>query len=294
MKIPKQAKSTTAKVREIRRQYPNEIGENPAGYLRCNFCDALVKCEKKNLWRVTAKVSFTKLIGKNKQLSRSANLQYITLDPVNFKEKVVFSFLASDIPFQTLNHPALKSLFGTMGKPLPSDTAARASVAQLANQNEENIRELLRDKKEFLIVDEAEVNKQKYINVLVCSLDNPNETFIIECLSLESSSNVNDRIILHTVDDVSGQLGTKQENLALLLTDAAWYVALAGKTLKKLYPILMHVTCIAHLLHYCSMRVRAFFKNIDDVVATERQQHSKTKIAKMIFMILVCHYLRSL
>ena len=30
----------------------------------------------------------------------------------------------------------------------------------------------------------------------------------------------------------------------------------------------MHVTCIAHLLHNCAMRVRAFIKNIDDVVAT--------------------------
>ena len=61
-----------------------------------------------------------------------------------------------------------------MGKSLPSETAARASVAQLASQKEENIRELLRDKKVFLIVDEAEVAKQKYINVLVGRLDTSN------------------------------------------------------------------------------------------------------------------------
>ena len=33
-----------------------------------------------------------------------------------------------------------------MGKPIPSETAARASVAQLGSQKEENIRELLLDK----------------------------------------------------------------------------------------------------------------------------------------------------
>ena len=98
------------------------------------------------------------------------------------------------------------------------------------------------------------------------SLDIPNETFLNECLPLESSSNVKSNIILHTVDDVLRQLRTKQEIFALLLTDAAWYMSLAGKTLKKLYPTSMHITCIAHLLHKFIMRARAFFKNIYDVV----------------------------
>ena len=114
-----------------------------------------------------------------------------------------------------------------MGKLLSSETAARASVAQLASQKEENIREMLRYKKVFSIVDKTEVDKQKYVNVpvLVSSLDTLNKIFLIECLPLESSSsNVNSSIILHIVDDVLRQLGTKRENFALLLTDAAVHV----------------------------------------------------------------------
>ena len=66
------------------------------------------------------------------------------------------------------------------------------------------------------------MGKQKYIFVLVGSLDTPNETFFIECLPFESSSNVNSNIILlHTVDNVLRQLTTKRGNFALLLTDAA-------------------------------------------------------------------------
>ena len=49
-----------------------------------------------------------------------------------------------------------------MGKVLPSDTTARACFAKLASQKEQ-IQELFRDEKIFLIVDEAEVAKQKYI-----------------------------------------------------------------------------------------------------------------------------------
>jgi len=46
IKIPKEAKSSTAKV-QICHQYPNEFGVTPSNDLRCNFCDVLVKCDKK-------------------------------------------------------------------------------------------------------------------------------------------------------------------------------------------------------------------------------------------------------
>ena len=52
-------------------------------------------------------------------------------------------------------------------------------------------------------------------------------------------------IILHTVDDILRQLEIKRENFSLFLTDVARYMSLAGKTLKELYPSLMHVTCVA-------------------------------------------------
>ena len=130
-----------------------------------------------------------------------------------------------------------------MEKILPSETVARACVAKLASQNEEQIQELLRDKKIFSIVDEAEVAKQKYISVLVgSSLDASNQTFLVNCHPLDSGRNVNSSIILHTVDYILRQLEIKRENFSLFLTDAAWYTSSAGKTLKELYPSLMHVT----------------------------------------------------
>ena len=54
-------------------------------------------------------------------------------------------------------------------------------------------------------------------------------------------------------------------------------MSLAGKKLKELYPSLVHVTCIAHLLYNCAMGVRAFFKNIDDGVATIKATTIKNK-----------------
>ena len=54
-------------------------------------------------------------------------------------------------------------------------------------------------------------------------------------------------------------------------------MSLAGKTLKELYPSLMHVPCVAHLLHNCAMRVRAHFKNIDEIIATIKAATIKNK-----------------
>ena len=45
-------------------------------------------------------------------------------------------------------------------------------------------------------------------------------------------------------------------------------MSLAGNAQKKLYLSLMHVNCVAHLLHNCTKRVPAHFKNIDEVIAT--------------------------
>ena len=42
----------------------------------------------------------------------------------------------------------------------------------------------------------------------------------------------------------------------------------------------MHITCIARLLHNCTMGVRDFFKAIDDVVATIKAAVIKNKDRK--------------
>ena len=272
--MPKQAKSSIAKVGQTCQEYPDEFLATPAGNLQCNLYDVLVKCEKKFFVgsHRKSKQHQGKLETKSKSQSKQAFLHF---DQVNFKEQVVSSFLAADIPLHKLNHPSLKSLFARMGKVLPSETAARACVAELASQKEEQIQELLRDKKMFLIVDEAEVAKQKYISVLVGSLDAPNQTFLVNCHPLDSGRNVTSSIILHTVDDILRQLEIKRENFSLFWTDAACCMSSAGKILKEFYPSLMHVTCIAHLLHNCAMRVRAHFKNIDEVIATIKNKDRK-------------------
>ena len=50
---------------------------------------------------------------------------------------------------------------------------------------------------------------------------------------------------------------------ALLMSDAAKFVIAAGKTIKSLYPKLFHMTCVAHLLHNCAMKIKSHFEDVD-------------------------------
>ena len=84
------------------------------------------------------------------------------------------------------------------------------------------------------------VAKHKYINVFVSSLNASYQTFLVDCHPLNNGSNVTSSVILHTVDDILQSLEIERENFSLFLTDAARYMLLAGKTLKELYPSLMH------------------------------------------------------
>ena len=90
-------------------------------------------------------------------------------------------------------------------------------------------------------------------------------------------------VLFCTLDDILRQLEIKRDNFSLFLTDAARYMSLAGKTLKELYPSLMHVTCVAHLLHNCAMRVHAHFKYIDEIIATIKAATIKNKHRKKDF-----------
>ena len=196
---------------------------------------------------------------------------FLRLDQINFKEKAVFLFLAADIPLHKLNHPSLKS-------------NARASVAKLAYKKEQ-IRELLM--------------KQRLLNksILMCWwaawIHQMTHSSLIS-FHLKAVATLIAILFCTLWMTYLRQLETKRENFALLLTDAARYMSLAGKTLKKLYLFLMHVTCVAHLLHNCAMRVRAYFKNIDKVVAMIKTATIKNKDRKNDFMKLVCHHLLTL
>ena len=44
-------------------------------------------------------------------------------------------------------------------------------------------------------------------------------------------------------------------------------MAVTSALLKSLYPKLFRVTCVAHLLHNCAMKIKSHFQDVDQLIA---------------------------
>ena len=122
-----------------------------------------------------------------------------------------------------------------------SESACRAHVETLAEQEMDRIKKKLTGKDIFMVLDESEVSK----NVLVSDTAEPEKTYVIYCSVVET---VNQHIVAAKSDCIK-RLDTPSDKFVLLLSDAANYMTTSSAALKLLYPNLFHVTCIAHLPH---------------------------------------------
>ena len=85
----------------------------------------------------------------------------------DFTKNVVAAFLEADIPLYKLQHASIKKLFNSnLGKHCPSESTCRSHVNELAAKKIERLKELFAGKAVILVVDEAEVSGQKYVNIL--------------------------------------------------------------------------------------------------------------------------------
>ncbi len=60
----------------------------------------------------------------------------------------------------------------------------------------------------------------------------------------------------------------ENKNLLLFSTDAAKYMVKAASFIKKFYLNLHHITCKAHLIHNCALKIKSYFTNVDNLIAT--------------------------
>ena len=85
-------------------------------------------------------------------------------------------------------------------------------VKTLANNEQDRLKYLLKDKFIFIVIDESEVDKTKFINVIVGDIDVPEKTYLIECCVTES---VNQSIICMKIDDILRKLDIARTFLSL-------------------------------------------------------------------------------
>ena len=113
------------------------------------------------------------------------------------------------------------------------------------------------------------------------SLEIPHVSYLYDCQPQKCTPNSN--ITAQAVDDAVRNLGINRSFFCLLLFDAAKYMIAAGITLKSLYPKLFYVTCVAHLLHNCAMKVKSYFEDVDQLIAKVKAVTTKNKTRQAKF-----------
>ena len=143
-----------------------------------------------------------------------------------------------------------------------------------ANNEQDRLKYLLNDKCIFIVINESEVDKTKFVNVIVGDIDVPEKMYFIECCVAET---VNQSIICMKINDILRKLDIARENFLLLLSDAASYMTACTATLKVLYPRLFHITGLAHMLHNCAEKVRGAFADVGNLVVHVKAATIKNK-----------------
>ena len=152
----------------------------------------------------------------------------------------------------------IKSIFRDIGHRLPSETTCRRTALQLSKDELKRIRNAVHDKQFFFIVDGSTFSGAQYLNILVGRLETPHVSYLFDCQPLKCAPNSN--IIAQAVDDAVRNLGINRSFFCLLLSDATKYMIAPGTKLKSHYPTLFHMTCVAHLLRNCAVKIKSHFR----------------------------------
>lgn len=264
--MPKCAASIQTKIKSYVNEYPKEFSVN-SDFLFCSLCAVNVNASKRyfvDSHRASSKHQL-KLKTKSASQPTIAEAIHSVSKKADFYDDVTKAFLSADIPLEKLNNPQLRSLFENMKTPLPSESAARSRVEKISDECIEHVKEKLKGVDVFIVVDESEIRDVSFVNILVGRIDDPQTTYLIMTKDLEHAPNKN--IICQVVEDALHLMEVPRERFLLLISDAAPYMHAAKNVLVSFYPNMFHITCAAHLLHNCVLRVKSFFVAVDELIA---------------------------
>ena len=215
LKMPKVAKNAATKINAIISQFPGEFVRTPNKELFCNICSQVVNYGK--LYFVDShRRSARHQRGISQSGGNSTQQFFSPPSSSDFSKDVLKAFLAADIPLHKLRNRELRSLFSSIGHPLPAEQTCRHKINELYEEEMQRIKTFVKDEPAFLVVDESDVSETKYVNILVGTISKPQTAFLVECAPLHAAAN--SETILRIIDDTISLLSVARSNFNRLLT----------------------------------------------------------------------------
>lgn len=165
-----------------------------------------------------------------------------------------------NIPFNICDMDFFKDFFKKwVSVKLYSSTHYRSTILpKMANDKIDKIKKFFIDKFYYIQFDETSDScGRKILNLLIgqCIEVRRKRPFLIKSVLLQDCTGEN---VCDQIEDLVLSFSLKPEdknNFKLLLSDQAPYCVLAGKLLKRKFPDLKHITCLAHCTHLVSQSI---------------------------------------
>lgn len=149
-----------------------------------------------------------------------------------------------------------------------------------------SIRENLTNAPLWLSIDEtSDAMGHCVANVLLAKLDPTRyeAPYLVDVQFMDKAPSGSD--IAKLVNDTLRTIlpGFNSSNILLFVTDRAPYMLKAGRTLKELYPAMMHVSCLCHGLHNLAEEVGKLFPRVNEIISTTKKIFVKAPSRKAKF-----------
>lgn len=280
--MPKYKPTAKQQIQRYVQQYPEQFSYNSTNKLYCKWCNTFVDHERKT------SVESHQKSNKHRQHAQPSNSTivqtHIKPQENDFLNKLVEAFLSADIPLHKLKNKKIQELFNFMGYKLPPESSVRFYVLnEYKNKMITFLKEHFAKQKIVLSFDESEINSRKYFNVLANRLNKPSEIYIIDVVTLPVNLNMNSTLTKIYLERCLALYNLDFSNVMLLMSDAASYNIKAVKEIKREHPSIFHCTCLAHLVHNCAMKIKAFFANVDTCIGAIQMITTKNKTNKLLF-----------
>lgn len=264
------------------------IGEN----VFCKYC------EKKYIYNSSEGLrNLKRHILTQSHISRK-NIKLRLIDNTNLitttEEKTVkefdllFFLIKMDYSLSDLSNPIFRNFFEQyVNIPLASESHFRqALVPEGFKMKRTCLYNLLSGKEYYLIIDSSINSKGKNILSIIiglCDSYTPGNKYLLDIIEMESSkSEAYAEKIIQAIIDFFGNV-TISDYFKLLITDQAANMIKLGKILKDLYPDLLHITCLAHMVHNICEKIRDYSRRVDTMVVLIKKYLNKNKANQKIF-----------
>lgn len=213
----------------------------------------------------------------------------ITQESKNLKEfDLLYFMLKMDYSLSDLSNLVFKEFFEKyINIPLASESHYRqVLVPEGFTQKRNSLYEKINGKNYYLIVDSSINSKGKNILSIIigiCEFNTCGGKYLLDIIETElSTSESYAENIIQVLIGFFGNINLSK-HFKMIITDQAPNMIKLGKILKNLYPYLLHVTCLAHMIHNICEKIRENSRRVDTIIVLLKKYLNKNKTNQKIF-----------